>query len=197
MKRITTALALLLVLPAVAAAQEPEHPHEEAPAHHADMAAGHHAGMEAMGPGMMAMMMEHPGPGMILRLRETLGLAEEQVERLEALHSAAREEMHTHMQAAAEARQRAHAAMQGDSPDLAAHEAALREAADHTVQARQSMARVHVEAGEVLSAEQRATLDTILGAMREMHQGREGMGSGVMRPHPQGMRPRRDGGAGA
>ena len=183
MKKFATALALALMLPVAVAAQE-EQGHGQM--QHPGM--GHHAGMPG-GMGMAGgMMMDHPGPGMLLRLRGTLALEPSQVERLEAMHAAARTSMQTHMEAAREARHRAHAAMQGATPDLAAHEKALREAADHTVQAQQGMARAHLEAAGVLTADQRQKLDTILAAMKEMHQSMGAMRQGEMEHGP--MRPR-------
>lgn len=178
MKQIAAGVLLALALPLGATAQG-EHEHGQTPAHAPPVqaAGGHEMGMMG-GMGMM----EHAGPMMILRLRESLALTTAQIERLEALHATAREEMHGHMQAAQEARRRAHAAMQGDAPDLEAHERALREAADHTVLAQQGMARAHVEAAGILQPEQRERLNTITAAMREMHGGmQEGMRGGMER----------------
>jgi Spy/CpxP family protein refolding chaperone len=157
MKRILMALALVLALPLAALAQQQ----------------GEHMGQHGMmqGAGMhgdMAMMMR-PGPAMLLQLEATLSLSEEQVAELEALQAETHEAMQTHQEAAEAARARAHHAMMADAADLQAFQAALEEAARHDVQGQVVMAQAHVQAGEVLTAEQRATLETLMMAMHEMH----------------------------
>lgn len=179
MKRIATAAALVLALPLAAAAQG--HGQQERQGQpmmeHGMMGQGMH--------GAMGMMMARPGPGMLLRVKGTLGLDEDQVQRLEAMHEEARSAMEQHREAARAARMEAHQAMMGETPDLEAFQAALEEAARHDVQATMAMARVHVQAADVLTAEQAATLETLMEGMHEMRgegmhrmQG-EGMGEGM------------------
>ena len=141
-----------------------------------------------------AMMTQHPGPGMILRLEEALALTEDQVAELEAMHAQAREAMEAHREAARAARTHAHEAMMGDSPDLEAFQAALEEAAAHDVQATVAMARAHMQAGEVLTAEQKETLKSRVQEMHENMQGERmqhrqrggGQGEGMQHRHSGG-----------
>jgi Spy/CpxP family protein refolding chaperone len=185
MRTALVTLTLALALPAMAAAQEEmHHPRQEAHGQ-GDMM---HRGM--MQHGMdMAMMHARPGPGMLLRLEDSLGLSQEQVDRLTAMREEAHTAMKEHMEAARDARTRAHEIMTGESPDLDAFRQALQEAASHTVEAQTAMARVHMEAGEVLTDDQRETLRSITGAMEELHQD----GSG----HPSGEGMHRGGSGGA
>lgn len=161
MKRILMALAPVLALPLVAVAQQQGQP------------MGQHGTMQGSGMhGDMAMMMR-PGPAMLLRLEATLSLTDEQVAELEAMQTETHEAMQAHHEAAEAARARAHEAMMADTPDLQAFQAALEEAAQHEVQGHVVMARAHLQAAEVLSAEQSATLETLMMGMHEMH--RDGM----------------------
>jgi hypothetical protein len=200
MKRLMTTTALILALPLALSAQQGQgqgqgqmHGQMQQGMHQGQgmgQGMGMHQGM-GMQQGMMGMMMSRPGPGMILRLKETLELTEDQVSQLETMHNEAQEAMHTHQQAAQQARMRAHQAMMGDAPDLDAFQTALQEAADHGVQAAMAMARVHTEAAGVLTDAQTEKLHTLMEAMQEMHEGqgmmdsddmpmREGMGHGGM-----------------
>lgn len=128
--------------------------------------------------GGMGMMAALPGPGMLLRVKSTLGLTDDQVEKLEAMQAEAHENMRQEYEAAEEARTHAHQIMMGDAPDLDAFQAALTEASQHEVQAMVAMARMHNEAVALLNADQKATLDTLVQAMGEMMH--EGMGEGMM-----------------
>lgn len=179
MHRIAAA-ALALLLPALATAQETdEHPPRDADH---GMQHGHPAGAMMHGPGM-PMMLERPGPGMLLRVQAALDLTEKQVARLTELHEQARASMREHAEAAREARMRAHEALMAESPDLDAAESALTEAAGHDVQGRMAMARTHLEAGSVLTDAQRATLTTITDAMRELRGARQHGEPGSPIPH--------------
>ncbi len=188
MKRIAFALTLALALPLAVTAQGQQ-------GH--DMNGGMMQGPEMMHSGMIqegmhGAMMTQPGPGMLLRLQETLGLSEEQVAQLEAMHEEARTAMQEHQEAARSARMQAHHAMMGDTPDLSAFESALEEAAMHDVQATVAMARVHVQAGDVLTEEQQATLATLIQGMHEMqgegmHPMGEGMGEGMQQRRQERM----------
>ncbi|MGK7311197.1 MAG: Spy/CpxP family protein refolding chaperone [Candidatus Longimicrobiales bacterium M2_2A_002] len=193
MKRIGMALGfVLLLLPLAVSAQGQQGRHGQEMGEQERM----HQGM-GMHQGMMqghgrAMMMSRPGPGMLLRLQGTLGLTEDQIDQLESMHAEAHETMQAHQEAAQEARTRAHEAMAGDTPDLEAFESAMLEAAEHNAQAMVVMAGVHVSAGEVLTDEQRAKLETLTEAMHEMRG--EGMhrmqGEGMHRGQGQGMEQR-------
>lgn len=177
MRRIPRVLAVLLALPLAAAAQEQ--------GEHMGQPMGEHGMMQGAGMhGDMAMMMR-PGPAMLLRLETTLNLTGEQIAALEALQTETHEAMQTHHEAAAAARARAHEAMMADAPDLQAFQAALEEAARHDIQGQVVMARAHLQAGEVLSADQSATLETLMTGMHELH----GM-------HDGGMHGMQDGGMG-
>lgn len=191
MKRLMTTLALVLALPLAASAQQGQgqgqgqmHGQMQQGMHQQGMGQGMmgmHQGMMQQGmPGMMgAMAMTQPGPMMILRLRSTLGLSDDQASQLRTIQSQAHEGMMTHQQAAQEARMRAHQAMMGADPDLDAFQSALEEAAQHSVQAMVVMARAHVQALDVLNDDQTAQLHTLMQAMQEMHQG-QGMMHGDM-----------------
>lgn len=187
MKRLVATFALVLALPLALSAQQGEHGNMERMHQGQGMQQG-------MMDGMHGMMMARPGPGMILRLQETLALTEDQVSELESMHNEARESMQQHRQAAQEASTRAHEAMMGESADMDAFQSALEEAAMHRVQATMVMARVHTEAGEVLTDEQTMKLHTLMQAMQEMHEGGmmgegKGMrGEGMQRRMHQGMR---------
>lgn len=174
MTRIAAMTALLLAFPVAVAAQGEQERHREGMGEHRMENRGQRPGM---GMGMMGMreaVHAHPGPGMMLRAAEELGLSEDQVERLEAMHESAHAAMDEHHEAADAARERAHEAMMADTPDLDAFQAALEEAAMHDVAATVAMARVHMEAGQVLTEEQRAALTEMA---EEMHG--EGMGEGM------------------
>lgn len=119
--------------------------------------------------GMHGMMM--PGPMMILRLREPLGLTEAQAQRLEALREREQQAHHPHMMAAMQAMQEANRMLEQPDADLARYEAKLREAADHMVQAHLAMARTGQEAREILTPEQRSKLQTGMEMMRHMMPG--------------------------
>ena len=101
-----------------------------------------------------------PSSTMILRMGEVLELTAAQRERLEAIQSEEQDALEPHMNAMREAHERATSAVETDPPDLAAYEAALRDAADHMVQAHLVMARSAAEARAVLTAIQLDRLET-------------------------------------
>lgn len=131
--------------------------------------------------GMMQGMEGHQGPGMVLRLRETLELTADQVTRIEALQERTHEQHRPHMQAAMEARKQAMKSLHGDSPDLSAYEARLEEAASHHVMGEMVMARAMQDLMGILDTPQRDRLQVLMSAMMEMR-------GGMM----EGMRERRD-----
>lgn len=133
-------------------------------------------GQHAMPPahaGMMDCMTMMGGapPAMILRHADELDLSAEQVDRLEALHRA-RAERAQPMQPMMEAHMAAAEAVKGESPDLEAYEAHLREAMGHMVRAHVDMARAAVEARAILTAEQ---TDELRDVMASAGHGRMGM----------------------
>jgi Spy/CpxP family protein refolding chaperone len=139
-------------------------------------------------PMMMDMpMMMHAGPAMLLRIREPLGLSADQVQRLEAIQRQADAAHRQHLEAAMPAMHQAMTGMDGDSPDLARIETAMRQGAEHHVAAHMAMVRAMVEARAVLTAEQRARLHAAMGMMHEMMRDHHPMGEmrpGGMMTHP-------------
>jgi Spy/CpxP family protein refolding chaperone len=127
-------------------------------------------------PMMMQMPMTGMSPGMLLRMREHLGLTDEQVRRLEAVQGRAQAAHRQHMPAAMAPMHEAMGILQGERPDFAQYEAKLRQAAEHLVAAHVAMARAMVEARAVLTAEQQGRLR---GGMSMMHE--------MMREHMQQM----------
>lgn len=146
--------------------------------------------------GMMqqCMMMSGASPAALLQHRESLGLSAAQVSQLETLNTRTSESVMPHMQPAMQAHSAAAEILRADAPDFAAYEAGLREAADHMVRTHVEMARVAVEARQVLTPEQRTRLDTMRDGMmqgmqqRMMQSGQGGMmqgmqmGGGMMMP---------------
>ena len=118
-------------------------------------------------------MMGGPPPQMLLHLQDSLSLSADQVSRLEALHGQAQEKAMPHMEPAMKAHMEAAAVLETDSPDFAAYEAKLREAADHMILAHTEMARTSVAARQVLTAEQRSRLEALMPAMMQMMRGGE------------------------
>ncbi|HKJ02928.1 MAG TPA: Spy/CpxP family protein refolding chaperone [Longimicrobiales bacterium] len=151
-----------------------------------------HAGMggseammgEAMpGPGMMgrAMMGQvgghgvmdmtqwmGPTPAAVLGAAESLQLTPDQKTRLEELAKTTNENLQAHMQAAMAAHQKASEALTGDTPDLQAYQRGLQEAAGHMVQAQVAETRGSLDAGAVLTAEQRTEMQESIALMRSM-----------------------------
>lgn len=160
--------------------------------------------MEMMSPGMMqrmhgmggpggtmgmmdgGMMGTAGGPAMLLRLEESLELTDDQVARLEALHESAQTEMRQHMMQGMQTMRSSHELLDGESPELSAYEARLREAANHMVLAHTAMARAAVDARALLTPEQQERLALARTMMEEM---RGSMRKEMMMP---GMMQRRD-----
>lgn len=125
-------------------------------------------GQQGMMGGMMGMA---AGPGMILRLQESLELTEDQVTQLEALRDSAAQQMRQHMMQGMQTMRAASELLDPASTDLEGYEAQLREASNHMVLAHTAMARAGVEARELLTAEQRERLELARSMMMEMRQG--------------------------
>lgn len=145
------------------------------------MMRGMHGQQGVMGGGMMGMPM---GPGMVLRLQESLELTEDQIAQLEALRDSARATMRRHMLQGMQGMRAASELLTADSPDLDAYGAQLREAMNHMTLAHVAMARAGIEARQALTPEQRDRLSLARRMMDEMGSGMMGdgmMGSGMMR----------------
>lgn len=121
-------------------------------------------GHAMMGGGTGMMMPGGPGPAMLLRMREPLGLAEEQVRQLEQIQESRSGAMQERMRATMEAHREALALL----PDVEGYERALQTAADAMVDAHVEMIRAASEAGDVLTSEQRAELERLQHTMQQM-----------------------------
>lgn len=128
----------------------------------------------AMSGGMMGMA---DGPEIVLRLKTLLDLTDSQVTQLETLRDSASSTMRQHMMQGMQVVQSASKLLAGDSPDLDAYEAQLREAAKHIILAHTAMARAVVDARRLLTAQQRERL----AFAREVMQA---MGGGMMNGSP-------------
>lgn len=149
----------------------------------APLAAQHEQHGQQQQAGMMqqCMMMSGASPAALLQHRESLGLSAAQASQLETLNTRTSESVMPHMQPAMQAHSAAAEILRADAPDFAAYEARLRESADHMVRAHVEMARVAVEARQVLTPEQRTRLDTMRdGMMQGMHQRMMQTGQGGM-----------------
>ncbi len=126
-------------------------------------------------------MMGGPPAMMLLMHREQLALTADQVTRLETIRDGMQSSMSTHMEPIRAAHARAAELLRADAPDFDEYEDALEDAAEHMVAAHVAMVRMNVEAGQVLTAEQRAQLQTLqpMGAMHGDTTRRPGM---PMRP---------------
>jgi len=97
------------------------------------------------------------GPGAVFGGVD-LALTPDQDTKLGDLMAKAREEHQAHMQAAMSVQMGATASLAGAKPDLDAYQAAMREAADHMVQAHMAVARASVDARGLLTPDQLAKL---------------------------------------
>ncbi len=134
-------------------------------------------GMMGQGHGMMGMM-GGPGPAMILMQEEALNLDDSQVQRLEALQERAVELRETHVEQMQPLRARAMQTVQGEQPDLAEYESALKGLAEHHVKVQVETARLSQQALDVLNPEQRSNVRYGMHLMRGLMQG--GMMQGGM-----------------
>lgn len=143
-----------------------------------------------MGGGMMQMMqmmqgqhgmmggMLAGGPAMILQLRGSLDLTDDQVARLEALRDSARSEMRQQTHQGMQAIQAASRQLAPATTDLEAYATGLRQAAEHIIQAHIALARAGVEARSVLTEEQQGRLDILWRGFEELRGGT--MNGGMM-----------------
>lgn len=121
-----------------------------------------------MGQSMGVMATGGPGPAMILSMRETLDLTDDQSDRLEAIQAEYTEAAEPHMPVMLTAHEDARTALDADPPDLGGYERALREGADGMVKAHVAMAVAVAKARDVLTTEQREQLPR-LGMGHMMH----------------------------
>ena len=133
---------------------------------------------------MCMAMMGGATPAVLLQHREALGLTQAQVQRLESLQNEVRTSVMPHMQPGMQAHAAAAEVLKADTPDFAAYEARMREAADHMVRTHVALARVGVEARKVLTAEQRNRATKLQGEM--MGGGQHGMMRGGQQDMAQG-----------
>lgn len=115
--------------------------------------------MPMMGRGMGMMATGGPGPTALLRMRDALELTDEQVSTLESMRDDLQSQMQGRMTAMMTAHQAAAAALDSETPDWEAYEGNLETAADVMVRTHVMMARTARDARDVLTPEQRETLD--------------------------------------
>lgn len=170
---LALAVAVALALPGTLRGQGQQQHHRQGQEHQPQrgMMMG---GQRGMGHGMMGMMMAGPGPAFILRQKDALNLSDQQVQRLEALNQQLTEGRQAHMREVAPIHEQLSAALEGDRPDVAKYEAALKKLAEHHVGMQVQAARFSVQALDVLTPEQRANVRYGMRLMREM------MGGGMM-----------------
>jgi hypothetical protein len=165
-------LGALLICAAPLAAQGHEHPAQPkdsvAPAARPDMMQHMMDMMRGGMGGAMPDMAEAMGLELPLRLRTSLGLSADQVQRLEELALRARAARADRIRQAEAAEHAADDAMHAAAPDLTVYEGHLRAAAAHRVEARLATARAALEARAILSPAQRERLQTAIDTMHEM-----------------------------
>ncbi len=159
--RTMSVIAIAMTLIAAPAMTQEKHPE-----------AGHDMmQMMAMMQGQGGMMAMDDGPSMILKLKESLELSNDQVQRLTTLQKSSHAAMQPHMMGAMHAMKAGEKLLGGTAPDLKAYETALRDAANHMVLARTGMAKADVEARQVLTAQQRDRLTLAGKIINEMKNG--------------------------
>jgi Spy/CpxP family protein refolding chaperone len=129
--------------------------------------------LQRVGQGLGLVVTGGAGPTMLLSMQEALSLTDDQKTQLELIQAEYSKAAQLHMPGMLAAHDDLRAALEGDSPDIGAYERALQDGADRMVQAHVAMARAAVEAGNVLSDEQRAQLSSgmpmIFGMMTGQH----------------------------
>lgn len=169
----TFAVAVGLAFPGTLRGQghEQHHPQGEEQQPQRGMMMG---GQQRMGHDVMGMMMAGPSPSLILRQKDALNLNESQVQRLEAINKQLTEARQARMREAAPLHEQFTGALEGDKPDLAKYEVALKKLAEHHVAMQVQAARFSLQALDVLTPEQRANVRYGMRLMRGM------MGGGMM-----------------
>jgi hypothetical protein len=140
-------------------------------------------GQGMYGQGMMGssarMMGGLAGPQQIIAMSERLGLSAEQVSDLEDVQTRAVTAAQQAMNRAADARTRAETVLEQNPNDFEAYADALRDLSTDLTEANVAMARASFEARDLLTQEQRGTLEEILGHWGGA-QGEGMMGGGMM-----------------
>ncbi len=114
-------------------------------------------------------------PQALLSARETLGLTDDQVSKLEHLQHEQGEAHPDGMAEMSEEWQKAMDSLSGDSPDLDAYKHALEEMSEERIDAHVAMLKTAFDARDVLTDEQRAKLpDVARQVMRRCSMGGEG-----------------------
>lgn len=182
----TLAVALVVSAPAVQA--QAGHQHGQQAQDSSQMMGHGMMCMGMMGGGDMdmgmAMMSGAPSPAMILRAAEVLALTAEQKARLEVIRTQSGDAAQPHMQQMMAAHQKAVQALQGDSPDLAGYETAVKESASHMAAMHVAAAKAAIDGRAVLTPEQRGKL---MDATKMMHGMMCGASDGTMMQHGRGM----------
>jgi Spy/CpxP family protein refolding chaperone len=171
MKPVFAALAVSLILAAPLAAQSSHGNHGNHGSHGtapAQSAHGQHgAGEGAMDCAMHGDAVHRHAPKLLLQHGEMLRLTPAQVEQLGALQAAHHGLCHPRMEQRKAAEAAATAALEQDTPDIAAFEARSREAANLKIECQVDMVRTGQRALGLLTAEQK----THLSHMSHMSQG--------------------------
>jgi Spy/CpxP family protein refolding chaperone len=170
-KRIAVLSTALLVWAQAAGAQVThEHPAQRDSARMGhDMMCSGMGGM-GMGGGMQMRMSVSglPSPAQILRAAEVLGLTPDQRARIEAIQTGHSQAAEPHMKQMMAAYERLAAAVKGDQPDVAAYEAALREAMGQMAALHIAAARAGLQARNILTTDQRARFESLVTMMEAM-----------------------------
>lgn len=154
---------------------------------------GHGAMGGDHGHAMMAAMAFGPGPTMLLRQHEALGLSEEQVSRLDSLRAAMHSRMEEHRTTLRKIHEGMRALADSDEPDMDRYRELLERMADARVEMAVQMAGAHRQAMDVLSPEQRSNARYGMELMHRMMQRHRGSGGhGGMMEDPPMMRERGD-----
>jgi hypothetical protein len=115
--------------------------------------------MGMMGQGMGMLATGGPGPAALLRIRDALELTDEQVSTLESMRADLQGQMQGRMTAMMTAHQATAAALNSETPNWDAYQGNLETAADLMVQTHVMIARAARDARDVLTDEQRETLE--------------------------------------
>ncbi len=140
-----------------------------------------------MGEGMMGMMGSRAmgvmlSPRVILMQKDALDLSDEQIERLESLKKRMDHGREPGMSQAHTMMQQLDKALDPENPDLATYESLLNQMVDHHVQMQVQMARLGIEALNVLTDDQR---DKVRYGTKLMHAMMGGMMMGGEHPPRQ------------
>lgn len=185
--RFTAVLvASVFLVPAGLSAQghQAHHPQTDGARAPSGMMGGGMMGQQSsMMSGQMMSSMMDPGPRMLLHQQDVLDLSQEQIQQLEQLQARAEELHSTHRSEMTSVRDQLQELRGSDALDLERYESLLREQADLRVDMQVQAARIHREAFEVLTDEQRSNVRYGMRMMRSesgMSRGMPGRGSGMM-----------------